>query len=174
MLCVDLNADGPDMDEVEDHVRNDPSIAFMWCVPKHSNPTGCSYSDEVVARIAALPRLRADSNENPFFVLWDNAYAVHDFGDEPEPLASIYEHATNVGTLDRVITFASTSKITHAGAGIAFLASSERVLTEFEGTHVGDDHWFDKVNQLRHARFFQIVQASMLTCGNMLTSCVLV
>ena len=153
MVCVDLNDDGPDMDQVEDLVKNDPSTAIMWCVPKHSNPTGCTYSEAVVERIARLPLLREDSDSHPFFVLWDNAYAVHDFGDEPAHLASIHEYAIAVETLDRVVAFASTSKITHAGAGVAFLASGERLLNDLEERLSVMIIGFDKVNQLRHARF---------------------
>ena len=153
MVCVDLNDDGPDMDQVEELVRQDPTTSLMWCVPKYSNPTGCTYSDEVVERIAKLALLREDSPTNPFFVLWDNAYAAHDFGDQPVQLASIHKHAAAVGTLDRIVAFASTSKITHAGAGVAFLASGERVLEDLEAKLSVMIIGFDKVNQLRHARF---------------------
>lgn len=153
MVCVDLNEDGPDMDQVEDLVNRDSTTSVMWCVPKHSNPTGCTYSDEVVERIAKLPLLRTDSPENPFFVLWDNAYSAHDFGDEPTHLASIHECALAAGTLDRIVAFASTSKITHAGAGVAFLASGHHLLNDLEARLSVMIIGFDKVNQLRHARF---------------------
>ena len=153
MICVDLHDDGPDMDQVEHLVQNDPSTSIMWCVPKHSNPTGCTYSTEVVERIAKLPLLREDSYTNPFFVLWDNAYAVHDFGDDPAELTSIHDYAKTFETLDRIVAFASTSKITHAGAGVAFLASGDRVLSDLEERLSVMIIGFDKVNQLRHARF---------------------
>ena len=152
MICVDLDDDGPDMDRVEDLVANDPTVAFMWCVPKHSNPTGCTYSDEVVARIARLPTLRGNADTNPFFVMWDNAYSVHDFGP-PVALDSIHEQAIAAGTLNRIVAFASTSKITHAGAGVAFLASGEDVLSDLDKRLSVMIIGFDKVNQLRHARF---------------------
>ncbi len=161
MVCVELGDDGPNMDQVESFVRGDPSIAFIWCVPKHSNPTGCTYSKEVVRRITALPQLRNDSKA-PFFVLWDNAYAVHDFGPSPVELPSIYEYAKDAGTLNHIVAFASTSKITHAGAGVAFLAGSERVLADLEARWSKMIISFDKVNQLRHARFFPS-RASLLT-----------
>ena len=151
MVTLGLGAEGPDMGEVEELVKKDPSIALVWCVPRHSNPTGCTYSDEVVNRMAALPASR--DNNTPFFVLWDNAYAVHDFEDVTPRLASIYSLAEDAGTLDRVVTFASTSKITHAGAGVAFLASSDRVLADVESHLSVMTVGFDKVNQLRHARF---------------------
>ena len=153
MVCVDLNDDGPDMDQVEDLVLNDPSTSIMWCVPKHSNPTGCTYSETVVRRIANLPRLRSDARASPFFVLWDNAYSAHDFGTEPVALSSIFDHAVAAETLDRIVAFASTSKITHAGAGVAFLASGNRVLSDLEARLSVMIIGFDKVNQLRHARF---------------------
>ncbi len=153
MICVDLNEDGPDMDQVEDLVKEDPTASLLWCVPKHSNPTGCTYSDDVVERIAKLPLLREDSPTSPFFVLWDNAYAAHDFGDQPVHLSSIHECAAVAGTLDRIVAFASTSKITHAGAGVAFLASGDRVLNDLEARLSVMIIGFDKVNQLRHARF---------------------
>ena len=151
MVSRKLGADGPDMDEIESLIRSDPAIAFVWCVPKHSNPTGCTYSEAVVKRMAALPTLRSD--QEPFFVIWDNAYSVHDFQDSPAELASIYQAAESANTLDRVIAFASTSKITHAGAGVAFLAGSDRVLSDIEQHLSVMTVGHDKVNQLRHARF---------------------
>ena len=153
MVCVDMTDDGPDMDQVEDLIKNDPNTSLIWCVPKHSNPTGCTYSEAVVERIAKLPRLREDNTAPPFFVLWDNAYAAHDFGDRPAHLASIHKYASAAGTLDRIVAFASTSKITHAGAGVAFLASGERLLQDLEAKLSVMIIGFDKVNQLRHARF---------------------
>ena len=153
MVTVALHDDGPDMDQVEQLVQDDVDVAMMWCVPKHSNPTGCTYSDEVVERIARLPKLRASAAENPFFVFWDNAYAVHDFGSSVVELKSIYECAIAADTLDRVIAFSSTSKITHAGAGVAFLASSGSVLADLDDRLEKMIIGFDKVNQLRHARF---------------------
>lgn len=154
MVCVDVEDDGPNMDQVEQLVQEDADIAVIWCVPKHSNPTGCTYSDEVVERIAKLPQLRSSAAENPFFVFWDNAYAVHDFGSSPVELKSIYECASANGTLDSVIAFSSTSKITHAGAGVAFLAASEKILADLDARFEKMIIGFDKVNQLRHARFF--------------------
>lgn len=151
MVTHTLGSDGPDMDAVESLVKEDRSIAFIWCVPKHSNPTGCTYSPDVVKRIAALPTAR--EKQEPFFVLWDNAYAVHDFEENTVELHSIYDEAMSAGTLDRIIAFASTSKITHAGAGVGFIAASEQVLFEFEQYLSVMTVGFDKVNQLRHARF---------------------
>lgn len=155
MLNVPMDTSGPDMDVVETRVKNDINTSLLWCVPRHSNPTGYTYSDETVARIAALPNLRRGQPDNPFYVLWDNAYAVHDF-KEPEPkLANLDELAASQGTEDRIVQFASTSKITFAGAGVGFIGSSSRLLADFEG-HLGmRTVGFDKVNQLRQARFLQ-------------------
>lgn len=153
MLAVTLADDGPDMAQVEAMVAADPSIAFIWCVPKHSNPTGCTYSADVVNRMATLPALRG--TERPLFVLWDNAYSVHDFGEVATELSSIYDAANASNTLDRVVAFASTSKITHAGAGVAFVAGSERTLSDIEKHLNVMTVGYDKVNQLRHARFLK-------------------
>ena len=153
MHSLNLVADGPDMDEVEAIVDDEPSIAFVWCVPKHSNPSGCTYSSDVVKRLAALPSRRSD--DRPFFILWDNAYAAHDFGETAAHLESIYDSAIAANTLDRVVAFASTSKITHAGAGVAFVAGSETTLANIENHLSVMTVGHDKVNQLRHARFLQ-------------------
>ena len=115
MIPVPMKNDGPDMNIVEDLIKNDPTIKGMWCVPKYSNPTGNTYSEQVVDRIAKLPKVSA-----PYFrVMWDNAYIVHDFG-EPQPLANIMDKAREYGTLDSMIVTASTSKITFAGAEFLF------------------------------------------------------
>ena len=151
MEAVAIHDAGPDMDQVEQLVDDNPRVSAIWCVPKHSNPTGITYSDEVVERLARLPG-RRKSEEQPFFVLWDNAYAVHDFDGNAE-LSSIYKHACKFGTEDRVVLFASTSKITHAGAGIAFLGGSENILNGFESRLSTMTVGPDKVNQLRHAKF---------------------
>ena len=102
----------------------DPSIKGIWCVPKYANPTGCTYAGETVAALAQLPKQAAADD---FVVLWDNAYAVHDLYDEGDALASIFDAANSAGTADHMVQFASTSKITHAGAGVAFVGSSATV-----------------------------------------------
>jgi len=150
MVNVDMTDTGPDMDQVESLVSKDPSIKGLWCVPKYSNPTGIVYSDETVERIAKLGLLAGPD----FRVFWDNAYAVHDLTDDPPDLANIMDLCKKHGTENLVYQFASTSKISFAGGGISFLASSAANLAEFE------KHLFiltigpDKVNQLRHARLF--------------------
>ena len=150
MVNIGMDDNGPDMDAARRLVENDERIKGIWCVPKYSNPTGCVYSDEVVQAIAELPKLAAADN---FVVLWDNAYAVHDFDFPGTELASLSAAAQAAGTLDHTVQFASTSKVTFAGAGISFVASDEAVLAQLERqlsfTTIGPD----KVNQLRHTRF---------------------
>ena len=150
MVNVDMTDSGPDMDQVENLIANDSSIKGIWCVPKYSNPTGIVYSDETVQRIAKLGQV-ASAN---FRVFWDNAYTVHDLTDNPPQLANVMDYCREYGTEDSVLQFASTSKITFAGAGICFLAASEANLTQFK-KHLGiATIGPDKVNQLRHARLF--------------------
>jgi DNA-binding transcriptional MocR family regulator len=149
MINVPMTSTGPDMDVVEQLVKADPSIKGIWCVPKYSNPTGVVYSDETVERIAALGKIAGPN----FRVFWDNAYGVHDLVDNPPQLASILEATRRQGTEDSVIQFGSTSKITHAGSGVAFVAASAANLAgikKFLNTcTIGPD----KVNQIRHTRF---------------------
>lgn len=147
MITVPMTANGPDMDAVEALVKDDASIKGMWCVPKYSNPTGVIYSDDTVDRIAQLGNIAGDH----FRVFWDNAYAVHDLG-EFAPLASIKEACAKHGTESSVLQFGSTSKITHAGAGVAFLAASSDNLAGFKAFLGTCTIGPDKVNQLRHAR----------------------
>ncbi|MCB1698759.1 MAG: aminotransferase class I/II-fold pyridoxal phosphate-dependent enzyme [Pseudomonadales bacterium] len=151
MVTVPMLDTGPDMDAVEALVKRDESIKGMWCVPRFSNPTGCVYSDDTVARIAALPGL-AGAN---FLVMWDNAYAVHTLYDDAPALASIADHCRARGTLDQVFQFGSTSKITFASAGVAFLASSPGNLAALSKHLSYQTIGPDKVNQLRHVRFLR-------------------
>jgi DNA-binding transcriptional MocR family regulator len=154
MIAVPILDHGPDMDVVEKLVREDASIKGIWCVPRFSNPTGCTYSDEIVERIAALGTLASEN----FLVMWDNAYSVHALSKNAAPLASIGEHCEKLGTADNVFQFGSTSKITFAGAGVAFLSSSERNLTALKKHLAFQTIGPDKVNQLRHVRFLQDVE----------------
>lgn len=144
MVTVPMNIDGPDMDAVEQLLAGDESIVGMWNVPKYSNPTGITYSDAVVKRIAKLGQLAKPG----FLVLWDNAYAVHDIAASSDPLTAIAALAEAAGT--EVAQFASTSKITHAGAGVSFMAGSQQlidsVVEQLGIAMIGPD----KVNQLRH------------------------
>lgn len=151
LVPIPMTADGPDMEAAEAAVA-DTDIKGIWCVPKYANPTGCTYSDDVVAKIAALPSVAAADD---FIVLWDNAYAVHDLYETGEMLGSIFDAANNAGTADHVVQFASTSKITHAGAGVAFIAASTNVLNALEQHLNVFTIGPDKVNQLRHVKFLQ-------------------
>lgn len=149
---VDITDHGPNLDQVRALISQDETIKGIWCVPKYSNPTGCTYSDTVVDELAQLPHHAA---ANDFVVLWDNAYAVHDLVFPGAELASIYDASKRHGTEDHIVQFGSTSKITFAGGGVAFVASGDGVLSalerEFEYMTIGPD----KVNQLRHSRFLK-------------------
>ena len=150
MVTVALGDDGPDMAEVERLVAADPSIKAMWCVPKYSNPTGTTYSDAVVERLAAMKTAAPD-----FRLLWDNAYAVHDLYPEGDQLANVLLACAEAGNPDRAIVFGSTSKISFAGAGVAALASSPTNIADVKRHSSIQTIGPDKLNQLRHVRFFK-------------------
>lgn len=150
MIAVDLNDAGPDMAQVERLVAEDASIKGMWCVPKYSNPTGTTYAPEVVRRLASMKTAAAD-----FRLFWDNAYAVHDLHAEGDRLADIVSACQAAGNPNRPLVFASTSKISFAGSGIAAMASSPANVADAK-KHLGiQTIGPDKVNQLRHVRFFK-------------------
>ena len=149
MLGIPLTSRGPDMGKIEEAVRTDRSIKGIWCVPKYSNPTGETYSDEVVKRMAALPKIAGED----FFIFWDNAYAVHDLQSDGDKLYNFSRETENQGTSDYGVIFASTSKITFAGAGISFLSTGDKTLSDFEKYLGTQMIGFDKVNQLRHVKF---------------------
>lgn len=151
MISVPMLEDGPDMDRVEALIREDSAIKGIWCVPRFSNPTGCVYSDKTVERIAALGKLASEH----FLVMWDNAYAVHSFSTSAPALASISEYCSRLGTADSVFQFGSSSKITFAGSGVAYLSSSESNLSALKQHLAYQTIGPDKVNQLRHVRFLK-------------------
>ncbi|MDZ7924596.1 MAG: aminotransferase class I/II-fold pyridoxal phosphate-dependent enzyme [Marinagarivorans sp.] len=151
MVNVPMSSTGPDMDKVEALIKADSHIKGMWCVPKYSNPSGVVYSDDTVKRIAALGKIAGKG----FRVFWDNAYAIHDLSSNPVQLASIWEATVAAGTEDSVLQFASTSKITHAGAGVAFVAASNTNLKGYQKALGVQTIGPDKINQLRHAKFFE-------------------
>ena len=155
MVTVPMTDDGPDMDAVEELVRTDPDVIGIWGVPKYSNPTGCVYSQEVIDRLAALGKI---ANPN-FKVFMDNAYAVHDLTDPAPELPSLMEAAKKCGTEDSIWLFASTSKVTFAGGGISWVASSTSNLADFSKYIVSAAIGFDRVNQLRHVRMLPDMKA---------------
>jgi len=149
MLPVPLTGHGPDMDAVE-ALAADPSVKAMWCVPKYSNPSGEVYSDATVRRLAGMRTGAAD-----FRLFWDNAYAVHHLTERRHEIANILDACERVGNPDRAFIFGSTSKITLAGAGLAFFASSPANLAWFLARAFKRTIGSDKLNQLRHVRFLK-------------------
>ena len=151
MIPVPMLEHGPDMDQVEARVREDSTIKGMWCVPRFSNPTGCVYSDDTVERLASLGQIASDN----FIVMYDNAYAVHSIYDDAPALANIRNYCEQHSTGDSVFQFGSTSKVTFAGAGVAFLSSSPDNLKALKDHLSFQSIGPDKVNQLRHVRLLQ-------------------
>ena len=151
MVNVRMLDDGPDMDEIERQVSADPLIKGLWCVPKYQNPTGVTFSDDVVRRCSRLAKMAGPG----FRIMWDNAYAVHDLYDECQPLPNLMDYCREEGTTDSVVILGSTSKITRAGGGISFLATSPDNLAHFKTQLAVQTIGPDKVNQLRHVRFLK-------------------
>ncbi len=150
MIVVDLKDDGPDMDAVEKLVAADASIKGMWCVPKYSNPTGTTYSKAVVERLAAMKTAAPD-----FRLFWDNAYVVHHLYAEGDALLDVLGASARSGNPNRPLVFASTSKVSFAGAGVAAMAASAENVAD-QKKHLGfQTIGPDKVNQLRHVRYFK-------------------
>jgi DNA-binding transcriptional MocR family regulator len=149
MVSVDMTDEGPDMDQVERLVASDASIKGMWLVPKYSNPTGATCSAAVATRLARMKTAAPD-----FRLMWDNAYAVHDLYDEGDELVDILTAAAAAGHPNRPLVFVSTSKISFAGAGIAAMAGSPANIADAKRHAAIQTIGPDKVNQLRHARFF--------------------
>ena len=149
LITVDMTLDGPDMDQVEEYVK-DPQVKGIWCVPKYSNPDGIIYSDETLERFANLKPAAPD-----FAIMWDNAYCVHEFRGEYVPFPDIIRMCEKAGNPDMVYEFASTSKITFAGSGVAVMAASKANIDHFTKLFSVQMISNDKINQLRHVRYLK-------------------
>lgn len=149
LITVPMLESGPDMDLVEKLV-NDEAVKGMWCVPKYSNPDGITYSDETIARLASMKTAAPD-----FTLVWDNAYCVHEFEGDFVPFANMLEICEKAGNPDRVFEFASTSKITFPGAGVACFACSETNMAYMKKLLAAQVISFDKLNQLRHVLYLK-------------------
>ncbi len=177
MINIPMSETGPDMDMIEKLVAEDDTIKGIWCVPKYSNPTGITYSDETVRRFANLHPAAKD-----FKIMWDNAYCVHDLTDTPDHLLDIYDECIANGTEDMLMIFASTSKISFPGAGVACVATSDRNIVDLKKHFMTQTIGPDKMNQLRHVLFLHdingvrdlmqghraILQPKFELCQNML------
>lgn len=156
MITVPMKNDGPDMDMVEKLVAEDEAIKGIWCVPLYSNPDGIVYSDETVRRFANLSPKAKD-----FRIFWDNAYCVHYLKDAPDRILNILDECKKTGKEDMVFIFASTSKISFPGAGVAVMAGSVNNMKQVAGLMGIQCISYDKINQLRHVKYFKDVDGIM-------------
>ncbi|MBQ1965436.1 MAG: aminotransferase class I/II-fold pyridoxal phosphate-dependent enzyme [Clostridia bacterium] len=149
MIPIEMKQDGPDMDKIEALCAEDDSIKGIWCVPKYSNPEGKTYSDETVRRLATM-KAAPD-----FRIYWDNAYIVHDLNDTSDALLNLYDECVKAGNPNRAMMFTSTSKISFPGAGVAAMAASTENIKALNGAKTYQTIGPDKLNQLRHVRYFK-------------------
>lgn len=149
MIPIQMGSNGPDMEEVRKYVESDPAVKGIWCVPKYSNPTGITYSDDTVRAFAALKPAAKD-----FRIYWDNAYCVHHLTDTPDVLLNIFDACREYKSEDMVYEFTSTSKISFSGAGIAVIAASDANMADLKKKRTIQTIGPNKVVQLMHARYF--------------------
>ena len=165
MINIPMTESGPDMDMVEEYVNNDPLVKGIWCVPKYSNPQGYTYSEETVKRFAALEPAAPD-----FRIFWDNAYSIHHLYDEPEKqdyLLEILDECRKAGHPDMVFKFISTSKVSFPGSGIAAVATSHGNLGDIARYMRVQTIGHDKLNQLRHVRYFKNIDGMLAHMSKM-------
>lgn len=148
LLTVEMLDDGPDMDAVE-KLAKDPLVKGLICVPKYSNPTGITFSEKCIRRLASM------ETAPDFRIVWDNAYGIHDFTNEPDVLPDVFKIAAEYGNEDRFLYYTSTSKITFPGSGIALVAASDANIAEIRAYMSMQTIGYDKLNQLRHAKYMK-------------------
>ena len=158
MINIPMTESGPDMDLVEQYVNNDPAVKGIWCVPKYSNPQGITYSDETVLRFARLKPAAED-----FRIYWDNAYGIHHlYEDKQDNLIEILMACKQEGNPDMVFKFCSTSKVSFPGSGVAAIGASKRNIDFIKQQMTIQTIGHDKLNQLRHVRFFKDIHGMVL------------